>query len=100
VVVVAGLMHPGDKPYSVAEYKNIIGRAGRLGFSTRGTSFTVALDANEERQIWDTYVLGSPEDLRSRFLADDTDPRSLIVRVLTAAGRKVGLSSKDIIEFL
>ncbi len=100
VVVVAGLMHPGDKPYSVAEYKNIIGRAGRLGFSTRGTSFTVALDANEERQIWDTYVLGSPEDLHSKFLADDTDPRSLIVRVLTAAGRKVGLSSKDIIEFL
>lgn len=101
VVVVAGLMHPGDKPYSIAEYKNIIGRAGRLGFSTRGTSYTVALDANEERHIWNTYVLGSPEDLHSKFLADNTDPRSLIVRVLTAAGRAgQDLSSKDIIEFL
>jgi len=26
-VVIAGLMHPGDSPYSVAEYKNLVGRA-------------------------------------------------------------------------
>ena len=32
-VIVVGLMHPGDTPYSVAEYKNIVGRAGRLGFA-------------------------------------------------------------------
>lgn len=101
VVVVAGLMHPGGKPYSVAEYKNIIGRAGRLGFSTRGTSYTVALNTHEEHHIWNTYVLGLPENLHSKFLADNTDPRSLIVRVLTAADRTgQGLSSKDIIEFL
>ena len=30
-VIVAGLEHPGNQPYSIAEYKNIVGRAGRLG---------------------------------------------------------------------
>jgi replicative superfamily II helicase len=101
-VIIAGLMHPsskGEKPYSVAEYKNIIGRAGRLGFSKRGTSYVVALDANEEYYIWNNYILASPEDLYSKFLADNTDPRSLIVRVLVAAGRS-GMSSTDIVEFL
>ena len=43
--------------------------------------------------------MASPEDLHSKFLADNTDPRSLIVRVLVAAGR-VGLSSTDVVEFL
>ena len=37
-VVIAGLEHPGQQPYSVAEYKNLVGRAGRLGYAERGTS--------------------------------------------------------------
>jgi helicase len=101
-VIIAGLMHPsgrGKKPYSVAEYKNIIGRAGRLGFSKRGTSYVVALGANEEYYVWNSYILASPEDLHSNFLADNTDPRSLIVRVLVAAG-SVGLLSENIVQFL
>ncbi|MFA5780335.1 MAG: DEAD/DEAH box helicase [Elusimicrobiota bacterium] len=100
-VIIAGLTHPGNKPYSVAEYKNIIGRAGRLGFSKRGISYVIALDANEENYIWNNYISALPENLQSKFLADNTDPRSLIVRVLVAAGRAGrGLPSKDIIGFL
>ncbi|MCX5695999.1 MAG: DEAD/DEAH box helicase [Candidatus Omnitrophica bacterium] len=100
-VVIAGLMHPGNKPYSIAEYKNIIGRAGRLGFTKKGTSYVIAQDGNEEYQVWRNYVLGSPEDLNSKFLASNTDPRSLIVRVLTAAERSgQGLPAQEIIEFL
>jgi helicase len=100
-VVIAGLMHPNKKPYSVAEYKNIIGRAGRLGFSKRGTSFVIALDSNEEFFIWNNYIKASPEDLYSKFLTESADTRSLILRVLVAA-RRVGrgLFSKDIIKFL
>ena len=100
-VVVAGLEHP-DGPYSVAEYKNIIGRAGRLGYAEHGTSYVIALDPSQENYYWNRYVAGVPEDLRSRFIAEDTDPRTLILRVLAAA-RRAGVNSvpqDDIIDFL
>lgn len=101
-VVVAGLNHPGNEPYSIAEYKNIVGRAGRLGFSEKGYSYLIALDAHTEHSIWNKYVLGKPEDLQSQFLSQGTDPRSLILRVLVAAQRAAheGLNAADIIEFL
>jgi superfamily II DNA/RNA helicase len=101
-VVVAGLMHPGDKPYTVAEYKNIVGRAGRLGYSDRGTSYLLALDPREEHTGWNKYVKGSPEDLRSRFVADGTDPRTLILRVLAAARNASvkGIPAAAVIDFL
>ena len=100
-VIIAGLNHPGDKPYTVAEYKNIAGRAGRLPFTDRGVSFLLALNPREENYLWSHYVKGKPEDLISRFLASNTDPRSLIVRVLVAAGRSpVGLTAQEIIAFL
>jgi len=101
-VIVAGLQHPGNKPYSVAEYKNIIGRAGRLGITDKGNSFLVALTPNEEHYYWSTYVKGNPEDLYSRFLSDGTDPRSLILRVLVAMPKTVehGLKEEEIIAFL
>ncbi|HLE63305.1 MAG TPA: DEAD/DEAH box helicase, partial [Pyrinomonadaceae bacterium] len=103
-VVVVGLEHPGPtpSPYSVAEYKNIIGRAGRLGFTEKGLSFLLALSPREENDAWAHYVLGQPEDLQSRFLSRETDPRTLIVRVLVAAQRyaQQGLSSDEVIDFL
>ena len=43
-VVVVELEHPGQKSYSVAEYKNLAGRAGRLGYAERGQSFLLATD--------------------------------------------------------
>jgi replicative superfamily II helicase len=100
-VVVAGLEHP-DGPYTVAEYKNIIGRAGRLGYAEHGTSYLIALDAHHENHYWTRYVTGAPEDLQSRFIARDTDPMTLILRVLAAA-RKAGVRGvprEDIIDFL
>ena len=47
-VIIAGLQHPGNKPYSVADYKNMVGRAGRLGFADHGTSYLLALAPSEE----------------------------------------------------
>lgn len=101
-VVIAGLEHPGNQPYSVAEYKNIVGRAGRLGFTAHGTSYLLALDSHQENHAWNRYVTGAPEDLHSRFVAKGTDPRTLILRVL-ATGRRAsvkGVPSSDIIDFL
>ena len=100
-VVIAGLEHPGPKPYSVAEYKNIAGRAGRLGQASRGTSYIIAPNANDEHYYWSRYVTGQPEDITSRFLTDGTDKRSLIIRVLAAAQRSgQGMTANEIVGFL
>lgn len=103
-VVVVGLQHPGTipTPYSIAEYKNIVGRAGRLGFSGSGISYLLALTPHEENYAWTRYITGEPEDLRSRFLNRDTDLRSLIVRVLAATQRfaRQGMSADAIQDFL
>jgi hypothetical protein len=95
-------MHPGDQPYSVAEYKNIVGRAGRLGFTDHGTSYLLATDPLEVHNAWDRYVTGTPEDLQSRFVAEGADPRTLILRVLAAARNASvkGVPANDIIGFL
>jgi replicative superfamily II helicase len=105
-VVIVGLNHPGPKgskiPYTVAEYKNLAGRAGRLSHSETGASFLLALNAREVHQKWQHYIVGSPEDLKSRFLDVSTDPRSLIVRVLAATQRAArrSLSADEIVDFL
>jgi helicase len=101
-VIIAGLNHPGDQPYSVAEYKNLVGRAGRLGFAEKGASYLLALDPRAEHDLWSRYVTAAPEDLVSRFLDGTTDPRSMIIRVLVAARRAAGegVGSEEIIEFL
>lgn len=102
-VIIAGLTHPGDnpQPYSVAEYKNIAGRAGRLPFTDRGASYLLALSPHDEDYFWSNYVKGQPEDLTSRFLAGSTDQRSLILRVLASVPKTVqGLTADEIVAFL
>lgn len=100
-VVIVGLEHPGNQPYSVAEYKNMVGRAGRLGFSERGTSYLLALTQHEENHFWQRYVKGVPEDLRSQFIGG-VDLRSLILRVVVSAQRITthGIQADEIAAFL
>jgi replicative superfamily II helicase len=100
-VAIAGLEHPGEggpTPYSIAEYKNMVGRAGRLGFAEKGTSYLICMDAHEENEMWRRYVLGRPEDLSSRFFSRDTDIRSLILRVLVSSPARMRV--EDIAVFL
>jgi helicase len=101
-VIIAGLMHPQNEPYTVAEYKNMVGRAGRLGFSEEGFSFLLATTPHEEQAYWRDYVLAKPEDLTSRFLDAGTDIRSIIIRVLAALQRasKAGITAAEITDFL
>jgi helicase len=105
-VVIVGLDHPGpmgsSTPYSVAEYKNMVGRAGRLGYSNKGTSYLLARTPADEYRMWKHYVRGVPESIESRFITKDTDPRSLLLRVLVATGHiiKTGIKADDLIRFL
>jgi replicative superfamily II helicase len=81
-VVIAGLKHPFDNPYSVAEYKNMAGRAGRPGHVEAGESYIIATADPGPDVAWGRYVLGAPEAIESRFLAHD--PQTLALRCLVA----------------
>jgi replicative superfamily II helicase len=90
-VVIAGLTHPGPTPtrYSVAEYKNMVGRAGRLGFSETGESYIIATGDPAPHESWSRYILGQPEDVTSHFLDASTDPQTMILRSIVALGGSV-----------
>lgn len=72
----------GDKtPYTVATYKNMAGRAGRLGFETEGKTIIIAASSQERWQFAQRYVKGHPEPIRSSF--NDGDPGTWVIRLLT-----------------
>ena len=100
-VIIVGLDHPNG-PYSIAEYKNIIGRAGRLGYWDRGTSYLIAKEMRNKRHYWSHYISGKPENISSRFFDEYTDPRTLIIRVIALGQKNMpsGVLVEDVIKFL
>lgn len=55
------------RQFTVAEYKNMAGRAGRLGFNETGKAIILADTPMERARLFQKYVLGTPEDVRSSF---------------------------------
>lgn len=70
----------GPTPYTVATFKNMAGRAGRLGYETEGKAIVIAESAQEQRQLLKNYVQGNPEPIRSSF--DDGNPGTWVIRLL------------------
>lgn len=83
-VVIVGLNHPFSGPYTVAEYKNMVGRAGRLGYAEHGESYVIGSRGLDVHRIWSHYVTGKPENVKSVFLNDVTDHRTQVLRTLAA----------------
>jgi len=59
------------RSFTVAEYKNMAGRAGRLGYNETGKAIILADTPMERAQLFQRYVLGVPEDVRSSFQHSD-----------------------------
>jgi helicase len=59
------------RPFTIAEYKNMAGRAGRLGFNETGKAIILADTPIERAQLFQRYVQGAPEDVVSSFKIDD-----------------------------
>lgn len=57
--------------FTVAEYKNMAGRAGRLGFNETGKAIILAETPTERAQLFQRYVMGLPEDVKSSFQQQD-----------------------------
>lgn len=106
-VIIAELAHPiglgRTKPYTVAEYKNIAGRAGRLGLTEAGRAIVLAYSAADEHEKWYQYILGTPEDVRSSLLRNDVDLYTLLLRVVSVASTRAdgtGITVDDAVAVL
>jgi len=97
-IVIAGLRHPGGNPYTVAEYKNMAGRAGRLGHAEAGEAYIIATSEVGPGVAWTSYVNGQAEAISSHFLASGTDPQTLVLSCLVALGSSV--QEEDLVELL
>ena len=86
-VILAEQEFLGDdgRPFTIAEYKNMAGRAGRLGYSEEGKAIILADNQYDRQSLLRRYVLGELEPLRSSF-----DPKRLetwIIRLLAQVGK-------------
>lgn len=84
-----------DTPYTIGEYKNMAGRAGRLGFNERGRSILLAETPTERQHLFNRYVLGKPEPMRSSF-----DPRELHTWVLRLLAQVSHIREADVPKLL
>jgi helicase len=73
------------RPFTVAEYKNMAGRAGRLGFNEEGRAIILANNEYEREQLFHKYVQGELEPLRSSF--DPQEIETWVLRLLAQVGQ-------------
>ena len=88
-VVIVETQFPGDggpRDYTVAQFKNMAGRAGRLGFEAQGKAIALADTPFERDAKFRQFVTAVPEAIRSSF--DPHHPETWVIRLL-AQVRKV-----------
>ncbi len=74
-----------NQPFTIAEYKNMAGRAGRVGYHETGQAIILADTALERDTLFRRYVLGKPEPIRSSFQSSDLD--TWLLRLLSQVKR-------------
>lgn len=70
------------RPFTVAEYKNMAGRAGRPGFtnSEQGKAIILANHSQERQNLFHRYVMGQLEPVQSSFGSQNL--KTWVVRLL------------------
>jgi helicase len=85
----------GRKPYTVAQYKNMAGRAGRLGYETQGKAIMLAENSIDQNRLFRTYVSGTPEAIASSF--DPNNPGTWLIRLLAQVVRVTRTQAADLL---
>lgn len=62
---------PAGRPFTVAECKDMARRAGRLGHNDTCKAIILADAPMERARLFQKYVLGVPEDVKSTFQQRD-----------------------------
>lgn len=96
-VIIVETEFPGrpGTPYSVAQYKNMAGRAGRLGFEAEGKSIILADNAMERAQLFRRYVQWQPEAITSSF--NPAQPGTWVIRLLAQVNEIPRLAVIDLV---
>ena len=89
---------PAGQPFTVAQYKNMAGRAGRLGQAVEGRAILWAKNHGEADRLFHTYVRGEPEALGSSFSEDDLD--TWLLRLLAQIRRLPKSEASNLIRDL
>jgi helicase len=92
-VVIASILrydsdYGGSVPISVLEYKQLCGRAGRPKYDTSGEAIIVSESGVNAEELYDHYVLGSPEPLRSQLSSDSAVRFHMLSTIATVPGMK------------
>jgi helicase len=92
-VVIASIMRYDSEfgrnlPISVLEYKQLCGRAGRPQYDTTGEAIIVSESGANAEDLYDHYVLGNPEPIRSQLSSDSAIRFHLLSNIATVPGMK------------
>ncbi len=83
------------RQFTVAEYKNMAGRAGRVGFNEQGKAIILADEGYHPEVLFQKYVVGKLDKLSSSFDLDALD--TWIIRLLIQVR---GVSKSDLVGLL
>jgi len=83
------------RQFTVAEYKNMAGRAGRVGFNEQGKAIVLADNGYNPEVLFRKYVVGKLENLTSSF-----DPGALDTWIIRLLVQVRGVRKSDLVGVL
>jgi helicase len=83
------------RQFTVAEYKNMAGRAGRVGFNEQGKAIILADEGYHPEVLFQKYVVGKLDNLASSF-----DPAALDTWIIRLLVQVKGVCKSDLAGLL